>query len=204
MRPASGSPITIVLYVASLGLLAACGYLIVRAVMLRQDHDNSRSFTCAVGSTTETYIAIGSSDISVVYVSDVSISDTGPMQGRNGVCDVEAACYDYTYDGASFTCNSVAAKPSSVACYTLTDTSNPVCVRPGSDWMGSMIAAIVCGVFSVSFVAIAVALRRVQSTRPVTNQGVVYVETVSPANGGAPMVAVYGQPIRGEPAVVTV
>lgn len=204
MRPASRSPITIVLYVASLGLLAACAYLIERAVRLRQDHDNSRSFTCAVGTTTETYIAIGNSDVSVVYVSDVSISDTGSMQGRIGVCDVEAACYDYTYDGGSLTCNSAAPKPSSVACYTLSDTSNPVCVRPGSDWTGSMIAAIVCGVFSVSFVAIAIALRRVQSTGTAPNQAVVYVEAVSPASTGAPLVAVYGQPIKGEPAVVTV
>jgi hypothetical protein len=194
------TPLITVMFLASLGLFAACFYLIARTVKMHNTYENDVEHTCSPGTPTDYYMEIVKGGVNVVYNVPVNITGpSDPLIGNVGKCDVAVACNNWYFVNSVLVCTSSEPIPTSLTCWTEEDTTTPVCDRPGSDWIGSMVGCIVCGIFGIAFILIGLALRRTMqnAARGVydTTRGAVYVEQ-NPPSGGRPVVAVVGQPIQ--------
>jgi hypothetical protein len=196
------SPLASVLFGSSIALFAVCFYLIYRTVHLNQLSTEDMTHTCGVGKVNSYYYDLVEGDVAIVYDVNVEIvgqSDT--LAGNSGTCEIAVLCTDGYISDGYYVCPSPPIKPLLIECWTSSDSDTPVCVEPGSDWVGSMIGCIICGVFGIAFVIIGLAVNKSAISGPssimVQEANVVYMQQPQPGvPGSQPMVAVVGAPMQ--------
>ena len=139
--------------------------------------------TCdLIGDAKEVYAERVSRD-TVVVVSeyDVKISEGDSLAGQTGQCDVVSACLSYHYSFSQVVCDTYELPSSPTVCWTTETDDTPVCVEPGSNWVGAMVGAVLTGFFAFSFIMCALCITRsFKRFDPDDEVQVIVVPVVSP------------------------
>lgn len=142
----------------------------------------------------------------VVVYSDYSIviTSAGPENGDTGVCTIESLCTNSSYYSSTLYCNAWLLPPSTLACWLSSDSTEPVCVQPGSAWVASLVGCIIAGISGIAFLLFAWCLQKSiarSPSLPTITTAEVYVSepvVVSVANPNAAMHAVpTGRVVQG-------
>jgi hypothetical protein len=109
---------------------------------------------------------ISLSTVLVIYHDTVVITSQDAQQGNTGTCDIAVNCNEWSTSGNSITCLNSDLPPARFNCWTSADSDSPVCVEPGSMWVGALVGCIICGVFAIGFLLCALAIMKSIRSNP--------------------------------------
>lgn len=147
---------------------------------------------------------VSRSTVLVVYHDTVVIVGPDPLQGKTGSCDISTNCNQWSTSGNTLTCTSSDPPPMFFDCWTTADNSSPVCVEPGSMWVGALVGCIICGVFGIGFLLCALSIRKSIVSNPsvfYANNNAYDVAVVYPS---APQMSSPNYSINSQPPVTVV